>query len=144
MPDRELVCCGLDLELWPIAKQFLAKSVELAHGAFDLDDIHTLLVNKDAQLWAVHDGEIKAVAVTQIMIYPKQKRLKLFLLGGNDMAKWEKSISDTFDNFAKANGCDGVELYGRKGWLRNLKQFGYNDYEVTMIKTFKSCEGPQL
>ena len=134
-------CVGLDLQYWPIAKEYLAKSAALSHGAFDLDDIYRRLVSKDAQLWCVHNGDIKAVIVTQIMIYPKQKRLKLFLLGGEDMAKWEPMVSDVWDRFAKENGCAGIEISGRRGWARNAKQYGYEEQEVTMIKLFKSCEG---
>lgn len=137
-----MICCGLELKYWPIAKEYLSKSIEMSHGAFDADDVYKMIENRDAQLWGIHEGELKAVAVTMIMNYPKQKRLRLFLLGGDDMSQWEQLVSDTFDAYALEQGCAGVELLGRRGWARNLKQFGYDEYEVTMIKTFKSCEGP--
>lgn len=132
-----MICCGLDLAFWSIAKQYLEPSIKLSRGAFDAEDIYNLIIDKKAQLWGVHDGDLKAVIVTEIIIYPKVKRLRLFLLGGHEMCNWEDMVSDTFDRFAKENGCDGIELLGRQGWVKNLKQYGYEQFDTAMLKKFK-------
>lgn len=132
-----MICCGLDLKFWPVAKQYLEPSIKLSRGAFDADDIYNLILDKRAQLWGVHDGDLKAVIVTEIIIYPKVKRLRLFLLGGHEMINWEDMVADTFDKFAIEHECDGIELLGRRGWVKNLKQYGYEQFDTAMLKKFK-------
>ncbi len=103
-------------------------------GAFTAEDIHQLILDKQMQLWGVHDGDLKAVFITQVVEYIRIKRLRLVLIGGHEMDGWEQIVSESMDKFAKENGCSGIELWGRKGWLKRLAKYGYQEYETVIIK----------
>lgn len=129
-----MICTGLNLEYWPIAKEYLKPSIDMNRGALTEDDVYQLVKDKDMQLWGVHNGDLKAVFVTQIVEYLRTKRLRLVLIGGHEMDGWEAIVSDAMDRFAKENGCSGIELWGRKGWLKRLSKYGYEEYETVIIK----------
>lgn len=129
-----MICCGLNLEYWDIAKEYLNPSIAMNRGAFTAEDLYQLISDKDMQLWGVHDGALKAVFITQIVEYIRIKRLRLVLIGGHEIENWLEIVSECMDKFAKENGCTGIELWGRKGWIKRLKPLGYEEYETVVIK----------
>ena len=38
------------------------------------------------------------------------------------------------EDFARFNDCKRTVVYGRKGWARALKQYGYNEPFITLTK----------
>jgi len=129
-----MICCGLDLKHWPIAKEYLKPSISMNRGAFTDKDLYKLIQDRDMQLWGVHDGDLKAVFITQIVEYIRMKRLRLVLIGGHEIEEWLDMVSECMDKFAKENNCSGIELWGRKGWIKRLKPLGYEEYETVVIK----------
>ena len=135
MVDRQqLVCCGLELRFWDAAKEYLKDAIALNRGEFDLEDIHKLILEKKMQLWGIHDGELKAVMVTEVIEYPRQKRVRVVLIGGSEMDTWLEVAVEAMDRFKELNGADGIEILGRKGWVKTLAQHGYKEYETVIIK----------
>jgi hypothetical protein len=134
MLDRELVCVGLDLKFWPVAKEYLKASIAMNRGALNEEDVYNLIQSKDMQLWGIHDGDLKAVFTTQIVNYQREKRLRLVMIGGHEVDRWEQITSEAMDKFAKENDCSGIELWGRRGWVKRLKKYGYEEYETVVIK----------
>jgi hypothetical protein len=127
-----MICVGLDD--WELAKPFLQKAIDLNRGEFELDDIHQLVLDKKMQLWGIHDGELKAVMVTEIIIYPRMKRLRVVLNGGVLIDTWLDVVMDTLDRFKAAHGCKDIEILGRRGWVRKLAKYGYREYQTVTIK----------
>ena len=134
MPDRELVCVGLDLALWDVARDYLQPAIERNRGEFELEDIYNLIRDQKMQLWGLHDGALKAVMVTEIVCYPRLKRLRVVLIGGHEMDKWLPVVMESLDRFKEQTGCDGIELLGRRGWVKQLAEYGYQEYETVVIK----------
>lgn len=134
MPDRELVCVGLDIGLWNEAKKYLEDAIALNRGEFDLPDIYNLIREKKMQLWGIHDGGLKAVMVTEVVEYPKAKRVRVVLIGGYEMDAWLPLVIDSLDRFKDQVGADGIEILGRRGWVRELAKYGYQEYETVVIK----------
>ena len=84
-------------------------------------------------LWlAYQDGRIGAAFVTREAHYPCRKMLCIDICGGSDMAGWVNSADATFRAYAKAAGLDGIELYGRAGWTRALKNLGWTGGTVLL------------
>jgi hypothetical protein len=52
------------------------------------------------------------------------------------MDGWEALVSDAMDRFAKENDCSGIELWGRKGWLRRLAKYGYEEYGIDILMRY--------
>jgi hypothetical protein len=86
-------------------------------------DTHSLLHVVDA----IKDGSAQffplenSVIVTEIVDYPKRAVCRIWLAGGDmdELVEAEKSIVE----WAKGHGCDGMEIIGRKGWERQLKDY---------------------
>jgi hypothetical protein len=127
-----MICVGLDD--WELAKPFLQKAIVLNRGEFELDDIQQLVLDKKMQLWGIHDGELKAVMVTEIIIYPRMKRLRVVLNGGVLIDTWLDVVMDTLDRFKEAHGCKDIEILGRRGWVKKLAKYGYREYQTVTIK----------
>jgi hypothetical protein len=95
-------------------------------------DTHSLLHVVDA----IKDGSAQffplenSVIVTEIVDYPKRAVCRIWLAGGDmdELIEAEKSIVE----WARSHGCDGMEIIGRKGWERQLKD--YKPASTVLIK----------
>lgn len=129
-----MICTGLDLSFWEVAKQYLAKPIAMNRGALTAEDIRAAIENRSMQLWGIHDGDLKAVMVTEIIIYPSCKRLRVVLVGGHEMDSWLDVVIAELDEFKDKNACDGIEILGRRGWVKKLASYGYQEYQTVVIK----------
>ena len=95
-------------------------------------DTHSLVDVVDA----IKDGSAQffplenSVIVTEVVDYPKKAVCRIWLAGGemDELIEAEKSIVE----WAKSHGCSGMEIIGRKGWERQLKD--YNAASTVLIK----------
>lgn len=98
----------------------------LERDRYTLDDVLERLVAGDAQLWVEPD----AAVVTEIGIYPRRKVLRAWLATGT--YEGIRRIEQAVIPWAKSYGCDAIEIIGRLGWRRRLKD--YRERAVTMTK----------
>jgi hypothetical protein len=76
---------------------------------------------------AIKDGKAQffplenSVIVTEIVDYPKKAVCRIWLAGGDmgELIKAEKELV----KWARDHGCSGMEIIGRKGWERQLKDY---------------------
>lgn len=112
-------------EVWNDVKPFLIKTLERSDDKYDLDYVYKALRNKNMQLWvAFENGNLISFGISQIKNYPTQKRVVFPFVGGIHMAKWI-GFFEVIKQWAKSNGCITGEIYGRRGWERALKRFGF-------------------
>lgn len=111
-------------------REWIEAALEYNGGCYSFDDVAQGIMEGRMQLWAGPDG----CAVTEILMYPQRKLLNLFLAGGSmeQLLDMEKDAI----TWAKAQGCDGLSLSGRKGWTRALKERGWNTLHTTLIREF--------
>jgi hypothetical protein len=131
-----MICCGLDLEFWPLVKHEVERAFRGNFHRLDLDDVELALKEKRMQLWAIHDGGVKCVIVTQIVNYYKCKAVRVLTVTGIDHKEWLQLGFDTLMAWGKENGCSLMEMQGRKGWEKPLKQLGFEEPEILMTKHF--------
>lgn len=109
--------------VWPVVAPLIEKSLVYFDNRVDIDDIYNSLKARNNQLWLViRDGEILTAVVTEITIYPKKKVLNIAYLAGRDFRSWQDGI-DILKDFAKSLGCSSIEIRGRRGWEKLLKDF---------------------
>jgi len=116
-------------------KEELLRCREWIQGALDKDDnTHSFIdvvegvMSGHMQLWA---GE-KGCAVTEIVCYPNKKVLHVFLAGGK-----LKEITDMHEDavkWAKAQGCVGMTIVGRKGWKKVFQNEGWKEKHMVLAK----------
>lgn len=51
-----------------------------------------------------------------------------------DIDELETEIRPLAEQWAKSQGCIEIQLDGRRGWIRRLKQYGYRHEKTTVAK----------
>ncbi len=118
--------------IWKYAAPHIERSLEYADGKYDLASVKELLDSRSAQLWLEMDELIESAAVTQIHVYPLKKVCTVMFAGGQNLEKFKTNIR-RIEEWAKAQGCDAVDVIGRKGWEKVLN--GYKQIHTTLSKS---------
>lgn len=115
--------------LWPQASLQLMDAVDQSEGRFTLADLYSKLISGGWQLWVVFtdSGQLVASITSSFVYYPQGKWLSGQFLGGERLEEWRDIFCDTFDRWARDNGCKNIEFTGRPGWARRLKPNGYRE-----------------
>ena len=94
-----------------------------SEGELAPEDFYEAITNGDMQLWtAIKDNEIVASMVTQIVPYPRKRILRIISIAGEEMNGWIKYLP-LIEDWALYMGCTSLECWGRKGWLKVLKDW---------------------
>ena len=114
-------------ELWPSIEGYMARAAEYTYGRTVVADIKYNLLNKDQQLWVAFDdeGEVYGAVVTEVQYYPQMTTLVAHYLGGKKFKLWKAEMLHIVQRFARSNHCKVIESYGRTGWEKVWKDYGY-------------------
>jgi|EP01050_Picozoa_sp_SAG11_P000685 hypothetical protein len=109
-------------------KDWIEAALEYSGGTHEWSDIVEGIHSLRYQFWPAEKG----CAVTEIIMFPKKKIFHVFLAGGE--MDQIVDMNDSAAQFAKAQGCDGMSIAGRKGWSRVLKNEGWTESFTTLAK----------
>jgi len=112
---------------WRRLRHHILAALEHAGDTHTEHDILDLLRNDQAQFWPADNSAM----VTEIVGYPNGSHCRIWLAGGNydELRELER---DRLIPWARQRGCRRIELVGRKGWARRLKD--YKEVAVVMAK----------
>ena len=113
---------------WPKVQLLLRMAINYSDGRWSEASLLNALLKTSQQLWVAVDGHVIGAATTQIILYPDRKTLFIQFLGGNNFSTWGQQGIEAMTEFAKANNCDAIECFGRKGFLKVLGEY---DFEPT-------------
>ena len=117
--------------IWEEVYPLLEKAQVYAAGELDTQDYFAMIESGDMQLWiAEDDGGIFAMMLTEFVQYPRKKVMRIVSIGGSEMHRWMKYFP-ALEAAALSVGCTGFEVFGRKGWLRVLKDWKCSYYVLT-------------
>jgi len=116
---------------WPLVEEYLNTALEYSLGEYSITDIKNACISKNMQLWVKIGKQAKGAFVTKIAKYPQKNLLIVILLGGDEFQEWRDEADALLNAFGKQNNCEYVELFGRKGWGKMLKDIDYK--EVTRL-----------
>ena len=120
-------------DLWREIERYVCRALERGRGEYLPSDVFDALVRDRMQLWlAVHDVNTDGILVTEIAHYPEYKTCVLRLAAGIDAPEWFPALK-TVEEWARNMGCRAMEVYGRAGWKRIMKD--YEQTHVVMRKT---------
>lgn len=113
--------------VWKDVEKVLKKSVATVKDKSETIDVLDGICEGSYVLWVVLDDDNSVVAAftTRLIAYPQRKALALDWVGGERMSEWSDLMIDTMRNYANELGCSHLEGYGRKGWGRALKKYGF-------------------
>lgn len=108
--------------LWPEVRPHIKRALDReGSGRYLPEDVLRFALNGKVKLWVAWNQattEIEAAIVTEIVIYPQLKDLRIWLVGGGNMRAWIAEARDTLEAFGRAQGCAYAVGAMRKGWLR--------------------------
>jgi hypothetical protein len=115
---------------WNRCKRWIGDALEYAGGSHTMDDVAQAVWSGKAQFFPLQ----KSAIITEIVDYPQKAMCRIWLAGGDldELMDAEKSIA----YWAKTQGCAGMEIVGRRGWSRQLKD--YRQSAVVLMKDFSN------
>jgi hypothetical protein len=111
-------------DLWPLLEPAVKRSP-------DKPDVLARLIARDAQLWAVYEGDKPIAAIVTTIQLGEEKRCLLWLIGGSRVKDWAADFLAACEAWARDTmGCAALWGAGRAGWVRIVKKFGGLDIGV--------------
>ncbi len=113
-------------EVWHVCEQYIVLAAEKGRQEMTVEDIYKFCKEAKMQLWVIFDKDnnIHAAVTTEIINYPAKKVCRIVTLGGKDLDEWINYI-DEIENWAIYNNCKAMETFCRKGFIKKLENFGY-------------------
>ena len=119
-------------DVWPVVAPLIERSIEFSDGKFSLADVHRFLEEQTCQLWLIYSAaRLAGALVTQIINYPQDRRLLFLFCAGVEADKW-LHLSEVIKSYAREHGCSCVEIYGRPGWVKKMRPFGFRPIHVVL------------
>ena len=116
------------LNQWERCSAWICAALEKSGSAYSVDDVLAEVEAGRAQFWP---GE-RCALVTQILTYPQEKRIRVWLAGG-DLDEI-RSFMDMGRTWASQIGATAIELVGRRGWAKVLGDDGFKEQCVHLVK----------
>jgi hypothetical protein len=111
---------------WDQIKEYLEGAAEYTFGRYTVDDIKDCVTDYDFHLWvAFDDTKFYGAVVTDFTHYPRFKALSMQFCGGVELDKWKSPMLNILQRWARDNGCEKIESFGRPGWSKVFKDDGY-------------------
>lgn len=76
----------------------------------------------DLQIWAMSDGAIRGIIVTQIVVFPVQKVFEILGVAGVGTLEFLDEMGSVFDFIAAEAGCSTITARCRPGMERILRK----------------------
>ncbi len=114
--------------VWADALPFIQKAVDESNDKISAADILMRCADGKYTLWVwVESDKPIAAFVTNIVDYPKRKSLSIPFIGGDPhrISDWFDPSLAAFEQYGRDHGCDLVEGYGRRAWLKHIEPRGF-------------------
>ena len=131
------LCPPVDIEkAWVFVWPLLQEAVERSLGRDTESALKQMLIDGHYQLWmAGEPGRLSACCATRVAEYPSGKKvLNIVALGGKQFEQWAQELLDTLKKFSLENKCTSIEFVGRRGWMRKLPEYGFEDCRLTAME----------
>jgi len=105
-------------QFWPHFRERIERAINKV-GLNEFAPVEKDILSGRSLLWLAYDGLIvHAAAVTEL----DGKYCTIVACGGENLPQFLPLIDD-LEAYAKKAGCKGMRIYGRKGWMRVLKNY---------------------
>jgi hypothetical protein len=121
--------------MWDKIVPYIDIVVELSHGELESESTKLKAIDGEILLVAVCDGtDIIAVNILEVRIFESGKRAMCIpVVGGTRMAEWKYDFLKLAHQLARDFNCEELRGFAvRKGWLRELKDDGWEEVYTTV------------
>jgi len=123
---RDLKFGCVPADQWSAVAPLLLPAIQWS-GDYRPDEVEAELQGGRAQLWIATDGTPRVAVVTRLRPTEAGTVCEIWLAGGRDRHAWLHFI-DIIERAARERGCTKIEIVGRRGWARVLR-----DYRPTAV-----------
>jgi hypothetical protein len=109
----------------------------LAHSGGEREpvDIAQMLAEGDAVLWLVMRQSLVGCCVTAVSNWPRKRIATAIIIAGEGWDDWGSALAETVAAWARQQGCDALDGWGRDGWGAKLKPLGFKKtYQVYRLE----------
>ncbi len=126
--------------MWPKLQPMVDVAVEYSKGELSTENIKGRLESGDMIALAVtEEGNLIACLTIEKRVFQSGKNiLNVTTAGGCDMHLWISDVDEVLDNLAREHGCEDVYIVGRSGWVRTLKDQGYEKTHTVLSRKVRS------
>lgn len=95
------------------------------------------------QIWALSDGAIRGIVLTQVLQFPKQKVFEILGAGGVGLLRFFDELEEVFDRTAAIAGCQTISARLRPGLERLLRRKHGEVRAITVSRAVRQKERVQ-
>jgi hypothetical protein len=123
-------------EVWEECEPYIKMGNGKSRDEMSVTDIYERLSEARMQLWLIFNDnkEIVSVLTTEIIEYPQKTMCRIVTLGGKDLDIWVEDWLETIEAWALENDCVAMETVCRKGFIKKLERFGYENAYTVLVK----------
>jgi len=127
-------------EVWEECEPYIEMGNGKSRDEMSVMDIYERLSQARMQLWLIFNDnkEIVSVLTTEIIEYPQKTMCRIVTLGGKDLDIWVEEWLDTIEAWALEKGCVAMETVCRKGFIKKLERFGYENAYTVLVKELRT------
>jgi len=118
-----LLCAEEILNYWPQISPHIDAALEHSAGEITTFQTFKQAMNGQMHVWVYVDQDtITSAFATRFLIFDNRKSLQIMTCGGS-IADWKvtQPVHSIFEQFAKDNECQNIQIWGRKGWVKRLE-----------------------
>ena len=124
-----------DLDVvWDEVVPLISAALEYSEGEVIPEDLVKPIKIGKMQLWvAMLEGSVIAAMITEIVVYPRKRTLRVITIAGKDgrgMNKWYGFLP-LVEGFAISNNCSSLEAWTRKGMAKKLTDWEHKYMVIT-------------
>lgn len=109
-------------EIWPYVLLGVSQAFHRGNGG-SLSLVEQDVYSGHALIWLALSGqEIRACCITQLVVTDQGKKCQIVAAFGSGVNDWLTHLI-TIEKYARDEGCSVIELTGRKGWARLLRDY---------------------
>lgn len=122
--------------VWQEVKPLILAALDYADNKDTIGSIYESILRRDRQLWLVSlRGGIVGAVVTEVSVYPNDKRLTILYLAGKEFGRWVHLWRE-MKAWAESEGCNSVEIFGREGWEKVLRPLNFKKIHTVLKADF--------
>ena len=112
---------------WNEIKPYIDMATEHGLGELTSHDMFVGVMNGTFECWEViEDDKSQFFGMVRINHFPQHKQLQVVTTAGEDWDIYGPKYLEDIENTARYLDCKHVVIWGRPGWQKKLKQYGYN------------------
>lgn len=118
---------------WAEIEPVLARATDRA-GLYAPIDVLRAACAGTMAVWLVECGsELRALAVTELRVYPRRRVLEIPFTAGSGVDDWHEPLLAALEKHARALGCSRLGASGRRGWVK----YGLEDWGAILGKNLE-------